>query len=142
MNNNTVYLAGPITEDPACVNWRERVRNSLKFYGIECLLPTRDEFFVNKGSAPMDAVKWITTRDKNDVRSSAAILINFAGTKKVSIGTCIEIGWASMLDIPIIAILDNLENLHNHGMIKELCIIVTDEKSAINKVLTLLNKNG
>lgn len=61
-------------------------------------------------------------RDRYDVSRSDGILFNFLETDRVSIGSIIELGWATapaVMSKIIIVVMDN-ENLHNHAMVRQL----------------------
>ena len=62
----------------------------------------------------------VTTRDMWDVRRSDAVLFNLLQSKKVSIGTMIEYGWASSFNKPIITVMEKQGNVHEHLMIRRL----------------------
>jgi nucleoside 2-deoxyribosyltransferase len=47
------------------------------------------------------------------------VFINLLGTKKVSIGTVMEIAWADANRIPIVLVMEKEGNLHDHAMINE-----------------------
>ena len=66
----------------------------------------------------------ITVRDRNDVMTCDAILANLSDSKKVSIGTVMEIAWADMLRKPIVVVMDE-SNVHWHAMIREVSGFVT-----------------
>lgn len=114
-----VYLAGPITDaDPEDV-WRHELRTHLRFkYGIVAVLPQAGALYTEhlgiENPAPV-----LTQRDKWMCQQSDVVLANFTGSEKASIGTCIEIGWASLANVPIIAVLEK-GNVHDHAMITSL----------------------
>jgi nucleoside 2-deoxyribosyltransferase len=64
----------------------------------------------------------------NDVKRADALLVNFEGAHTVSIGTVLEIGMARALDKPVIVNWGPAwrDNVHNHGMLRELISCETD----------------
>ena len=79
----------------------------------------------------MATSKGITTRDRNDVKTCDAMIACFLGVDRVSIGTCIEFGWADAFRKPIICIMEPV-NVHQHVMIAEMAgyIVETLEEAA------------
>lgn len=125
-----VYLAGPIlalTYDE-CTEWRQQAIIELRKYGITGLSPMRGKEFLREHKGPLtkDVVHMLTTdsaitiRDKWDVKQSDAVLFNLLKAPKVSIGTVVEYGWASAFDKPIVTIMEDEGNLHEHAMIRRL----------------------
>jgi nucleoside 2-deoxyribosyltransferase len=47
------------------------------------------------------------------------LLVNLLGALKVSIGTCMELGWADAARVPIIAVMEQSGNPHDHAMVNE-----------------------
>lgn len=125
-----VYLSGPITGFEG--EWREELRTELRYkHGIVAVLPEAAELYTEKlgikNPAPV-----LTIRDKWMCTKSDVVLANFTGSVKASIGTCIELGWASMADVPILAIIPE-GNVHSHAMIESVAtFIVPDLEEAIN----------
>jgi len=138
-----VYLAGPISNCSfdSVVDWREHAIKKLPAE-ILGLSPMRGKTYLqnmqeisthvegrtdmNENSSVlhlnkiMSSSRGIITRDYNDVRRSDALLVNLAGATKVSIGTVMEIGWAKVLNIPVICVMEE-GNVHDHPMVNE-CI--------------------
>ena len=121
-----VYLSGGIyglTYD-AATDWRHYAASQLA--PIESLDPMRGkEYLKEMGFMPgtYDAVRLSTsrgimTRDRFDTMRSDALLVNLLGTERVSIGTSMEIAWADMLRIPVVACMEE-DNIHQHPMILE-----------------------
>jgi nucleoside 2-deoxyribosyltransferase len=73
-----------------------------------------------QGMSPLSENKGITTRDRMDCMGRDIIIANFAGAKQVSIGTCIEFGWADAARKPVILVMEDEGNMHEHGMILEI----------------------
>lgn len=162
-----IYLAGPIT---GC-NWGESEdwRDSFKkldLPGIQGFSPLRGKEYLksettiadNYSNTVMSSAKAIMTRDSFDVFSADAILVNFQGAKRVSIGTVMEIAWAWQLRKPVIAIVDDTKwewnqdstpgqpiktavpDLHDHSMLNEaISWKVTSLDDAVNIITLLFN---
>lgn len=124
--NKTVYLAGPIslckTVDDA-MEWRERVRKELAVEGIRALSPMRAGVYIKDGDSDdcMSNPRGITTRDRMDCTKCDVVMMNLLGTKKISVGTMIEIGWADANRIPIVLVIEDKGNPHDHPMVNQ-CI--------------------
>lgn len=128
---NRVYLAGPISglDYNDANNWREYVKQRLPS-NVNGLNPMRGKSFLSKyGILQPDCDRYdhhvlasnrgIMTRDRWDATRCDALLVNFLGAKQVSIGTCMEIAWADLYRIPIVVIMEEEGNPHEHAMIKE-----------------------
>jgi nucleoside 2-deoxyribosyltransferase len=141
-----VYLAGPITGTSydGCTDWREYVQSQLP-PSIEGVSPMRGkdhlrgvESIKGYGEHPFSTPKGITTRDRFDVTRCDAILVNFDGAQRVSIGTVMEIAWADMLRKPIVVVMGE-DNPHYHAMIREAAgFIVPTLDEAIALVAVML----
>ena len=135
MVNKCVYLAGPITGctwDEA-TDWREEVRNQLLRSGIKAVSPLRAKVYLREcgpikdhhddidtgAFTNMSTSRGITTRDRFDCTNCGVLFVNLLDTKKVSIGTVIEIAWADANRIPIVLVMEKTGNLHDHSMINE-----------------------
>jgi nucleoside 2-deoxyribosyltransferase len=124
-----VYLAGPITGSTyeETISWRNHATAKLLIHNIEGLSPMRGKAFLDNNRTDCDITKFlsgmkaITTRDKWDCERCDAVLVNLLGAKKVSIGTVLEIGWASSAGKPIVLVMEKEGNIHEHGIIRELC---------------------
>lgn len=128
MSKPRVYLAGPIAGQnySEATEWRETAKAFLADHGIDGFSPMRAKSYLNDGKMLMDGYKEfplstddaITARDRMDVMRSDVVLFNFPpGLTRVSIGTCIEFGWADAFRKPCVVILDDL---HDHAMIRNL----------------------
>ena len=127
-----VYLAGPITgfED----TWREEFANLLRYkYSIVAVLPQASELYTEQLGIK-DPSTVLTTRDKWMCTKSDVVVANFTDSVKASIGTCIEIGWASLADVPIIAVIPS-GNIHDHAMIRTLATFVVPNLDEAVKIL-------
>src|SRR6476620_1152916 len=132
-----VYLAGPITGTTyeGCTEWREQVKEMVDS-DILTLSPMRGKQYLlerTKGGVIADSYsdtimsceKGINCRDFNDVQRADALLVNFLGSKKVSIGTVMEIAWARAFNKPVVCIMEE-DNIHNHSMLIYACGYITD----------------
>ena len=125
----TVYLAGPITgcSYAGCTDWRTFAAKELLKSGILGLSPMRAKAFLSSEkqlkdtyNCPIACEKGITIRDRLDVCNCDLVLANFLKTDRVSIGAAIEFGWADAFRVPIIWIVENEGNIHDHGMMREI----------------------
>lgn len=126
----TVYLAGPITglTYGDSTDWRDGAIEFLSLYGVKGLSPMRGKDYLDTGREltildsypehPMSTEDAITTRDRMDATTCDMLLINLLGAERVSIGTMIEIGWADSNQIPIILVIEDEGNLHDHAMVR------------------------
>jgi nucleoside 2-deoxyribosyltransferase len=139
MVNKTVYLAGPISglSYDASTQWRTEVTDALRRSGIKAVSPLRakvylrdegpikdaytDEDLAGKAFINMSTERGITSRDRFDCTNCGVLFVNLLGTTRVSIGTCMEIAWADVNRIPIVLVMEDKDNLHDHAMIRD-CI--------------------
>jgi nucleoside 2-deoxyribosyltransferase len=143
-----VYLAGPITgcTYEGATDWREAFKAKVSEMSngrIECLSPMRGkrEYLQHVAAIEdnygdidfMASGQAITTRDRFDCKRSDAVIFNFLGAARVSIGTCIELGWADDGIKPCILVMEKPavdlsvspqferkvdRNLHEHSMVR------------------------
>ena len=126
----SVYLAGPITGTSygECTNWREDAINWLA-PDINGFSPMRSKDYLlsetSVGDSYEDTImssqRGIFARDSYDCKRCDAILVNLLGAERVSIGTVMEIAWAWSYRNPIVLIMEEEGNLHDHSMIREAC---------------------
>lgn len=124
-----VYLAGPISglSYAGATDWRAYVHEEMPSW-IKVLSPMRNKDYLGTEAAISDAYEStllsnqsaITNRDRFDVRRSDMILANFLGATKVSIGTCIELGWADAFGTPVVMAIEDNSNLHDHAIVREI----------------------
>lgn len=151
MKSYLIYLAGPISglDYKESTDWRQYVIDNLD-PTIEGLSPLRKkEYLKNQGILsgqfpdwPLSTQRGIFARDRFDCHRADLVFINLLGAKTISIGTCLEIAWASQANIPIVLAMKN-NNIHEHPMIREACpFIVDDLNSAIALVHSILLPNN
>jgi nucleoside 2-deoxyribosyltransferase len=94
--------------------------------GIHGLDPMRGKDYLakeqsigNDYDSPLSCSRGIMTRDHWDCTRCDILLVNFLGSARVSIGTCMEIAWAYDNQIPIICVIEESGNPHDHAMIRE-----------------------
>lgn len=124
-----IYLAGPIKglKYKESNSWREYATNELSKFGIIGVSPLRCKDYLNNGEVvlapdknPLSCDRGIVTRDRWDVTQNCdAMLANFLDAKEVSIGTVCEYIWADMARKPVITIIEQKGNIHDHPMIRE-----------------------
>lgn len=146
MVNKAIYLAGPIsglTYNEA-ISWRDKVKSQLELCGIKCLSPLRaevhlrnDEGLLNDRQTTeehlksgcqalaMSTPRGVVERDRFDCVNADVLFLNLLGAKKVSIGSMIEVGWANGKNIPIILIIEDSGNIHDHAFVRESCAFRT-----------------
>jgi nucleoside 2-deoxyribosyltransferase len=131
----SVYLAGPITgltyDDGQ--DWREYAQNVLDGYGIDGFSPLRAKTHLRElgvldsagtpdskylGLNALSEPSGITARDRFDCTGRDLVLVNFIGAERVSIGTCIELGWADASRRPLVVAMEE-DNIHRHAMVNE-----------------------
>ncbi len=136
MNYYSVYLAGPITGCgyPEATNWRNEVTNLLRVDGrpnstIRCFSPLRAKLYLSEEKSISDSYegtvlssqRGIFARDSFDCQRCDILFVNLLGAERVSIGTVMEIAWAWAYKKPIVLVIEEKGNIHEHAMIKEAC---------------------
>lgn len=126
-----VYLAGPITGLTLvdAQDWRSYARKRLKEHSqdIEGFSPLRaKDYLLDRGvlsghpdayaDRVLSSAKGILSRDRWDVMTCDAVLVNFIGAQAVSIGTVMEIAYADAFRKPCIVAMEE-GNLHHHAML-------------------------
>lgn len=128
----SVYLAGPITgltyDDGQ--DWREFAQEWLAAESIDGFSPLRAKAHLRAlgvldnagkpdsaylGLNALSEPAGITARDRFDCMGRDLVLVNFLGAERVSIGTCIELGWADAARRPIVIAMEE-DNVHRHAM--------------------------
>jgi nucleoside 2-deoxyribosyltransferase len=165
-----VYLAGPITgltfEDAD--DWRQYARERLSApvqhenvllqqhaspSGIVGYSPLRaKDYLLERGvlsghpdaytDQVLSSAKGILTRDHWDVSTCDMMLVNFLGATSVSIGTVMEIAYASAYRKPVVVAMES-DNVHVHAMLTEsVGWIVDDLDYACDLVRAILLPDG
>lgn len=144
-----VYLAGPITGlsyQDSRHGWRADFQIVLDQLGgcehIKLCSPMRAKDHLSeltkisgKGDAYdnfMSSGRGVVCRDRNDVKTADAVVFNFLGADKASVGSCIEIGWADAWQKPTVLVMEDnglavddgnimVPNPHDHLMVDEIC---------------------
>jgi len=138
-NKPLVYLAGPITGQSyaQAVYWRTTAAETLA--GVaDCLSPMRGKYhlrdettikmFYEDYKANPSAILF---QDRFDVNRADVIFANCQGAAQVSIGTILEIGWATAQNKPVILVLDEEDKWHDHKMLTESCWVFRDFTEAV-----------
>lgn len=150
-----VYLAGPITgmSLAGANGWRQTAKEYLAAFGISALDPLRGKDYLNSivgkygvyakeySTHPMSTAHGITHRDRWDATRCDLMFVYFPKkVATVSIGTVMEIAWASLSGVYILAVMDE-ENIHNHGMLTESCSLVLPSfEEALELIPVILGK--
>lgn len=148
-----VYLAGAITgcSYQGATAWREAATRLLARHNITAFSPMRSKEYLSQEkeiavsySLPeyyMSQPKHLFNRDKNDVRTSDALLVNLLGAERVSIGTMFEIAWAHILNIPSVVVMEG-DNIHMHPFVTEAASFVVPTLEMGYEVIIKLLTNG
>jgi len=124
----TVYLAGPITglDYGGVTEWRIQVARALSSAGIEPFSPMRAKDFLKdikvfskdgEEGGQLATAEAINMRDHWDCRTKDLVFVNFLGAKQVSIGTVMEIAWAHAYRTPVVVVMEDEGNPHDHAML-------------------------
>lgn len=134
-----IYLAGPITGtdyNASRFGWRKEFATLLevmqedrtnKEKWLECFSPMREKEFLEKdqcisGAADYESLHgfgtpWgILTRDHNDVKNCDAMIACFLDATRVSIGTCVEVGFAHAYRKPLILVMESERVNHSQPL--------------------------
>lgn len=139
MRDFIVYTAGPIagTTYGESTDWRDYAAMKLAQLdpAIRAASPMRGKSYLaamaqmplsanvlrvtGTGSVktPLSTPAAILGRDRMDVQRADLLLVNFLGAKTVSIGTCFECAWADLLRTPVVLVMEDEGNLHDHPFI-------------------------
>lgn len=146
-----VYLAGPISglTYEGSTSWREYASRQLAEWGIGAASPMRAKGFLDDGKTitaygsvdgrnPLATTRAIVARDHFDVRNVDLVLMNLLGAQKVSLGTMVEVGWATAYSKPIVLVMEP-GNLHEHPFLDGLVgFHVADLDSGLSIVHAIL----
>jgi len=130
MSKMTAYLAGPITglNFAGATDWRRYATDFLAPHGIRGVSPMRAKDYLERETSlaamgyasPLSTPQGIVARDRWDCTHSDAVLFNFVGSERVSIGTAMEIAWADFARVPAVLVMEP-GNVHEHGMVVVAC---------------------
>lgn len=152
----SVYLSGPIdglTYEEG-LDWRTQAKERLARLNIMGICPQRGKDYLSQmgmmefaeqeqtfnKNYPMSTAPAVLARDRHDTLACDAILVNFQGARRVSIGTVMEIAWAHLHHKPVVVVIDKDDNLHGrHPMLRECFdIVVNDLEDGINIIEIML----
>lgn len=130
-----VYLVGPITGQTysGATEWRNTFSDALRAHGMRPLSPMRGkDYLLNETNVkdayeefPLSSEQGIFNRDLYDVRHSDALVCNFLGAERVSIGSIAEIAVAYENKRFIIVVMEPT-NIHNHSFVRRFASVVVD----------------
>lgn len=146
-----VYLAGPIghrTFDEA-TEWRTIAAIALSQYGISAYSPLRAKDFLDTQEAipsranvfphPLGTSKGIMTRDHCDCVRADALLVNFLGVTRPSLGTAMELAWAFDRHIPVVVVAEPGNPNIDHPMMHEAAkFVVPSLQEGVELIRTIL----
>ena len=146
----TVYVGGPIAGMTLqeATEWRIEVCNKLADHDIGARFPVLNavkptEVYNTQGYDTSALVKprGIIMNDRWCVQNSDLILMNLLNSKRVSIGSMVEYGWADAYRKPIVTVMKlDGNNPHDHAFVKELSgFIVEDLEEAVHVILGVLH---
>jgi len=143
----SVYLAGGITgmSYEGSTDWREYAIKYLSDHGIKGISPMRCKEYLIREKVIRDTydqhilstAKGITTHSRWDAHRCDVTLVHFLGAERVSIGSVMEIAWASAAGRPIVCCMED-GNIHNHAMIEQTCGFVVNSLEKGLEVVTAL----
>lgn len=153
MDHHRIYLSGPICglTFSESTEWRNDVREQLEDYA-EIMDPMRDvmtatpeEVIFDGGESRstadsvMSTDRGIVRRDYTDTVTSTILFVNLLGAEKASIGTVVEIAWAYEKRIPIVAVMEEKGNPHDHPFIRDMVDYRVDSiERAVNVALSIM----
>ena len=149
MSKPSVYLAGPITGTSwgECTDWRKYVMEQLA-PDVNGFSPLRSKDYLLQETSIADSYeatvmssqRGIFARDSYDCMRCDAIFVNLLDAPKVSIGTVMEIAWGWAFRKPVVLVMEDADNIHDHSMLREACgfrVKTIDEGIHIVKSLLL-----
>ena len=145
-----VYLAGPITSlsYKDATTWREAVKLLIR-PEIALYSPMRGcRYLEGEESIPavqvqneqitMSSNRGIMVRDMNDCITSDALLVYYPDNAPPSIGTAMEIAWAHLKNIPVVAVGKPGNINRDHPMISEAVLWVPTLEQACEVINSIL----
>ena len=143
-----IYLAGPIsglTKEEA-FGWRDCLKNKLEYLpNVRVFAPEQVDFLEGHGDGSASYLQEVdrqrgeeaAQKDFNAICCSNIVLFNLLYTRKVSVGTLIEMGWAFTLGKYVLVVLQP-GTVYDHSFV-HWCAnrIVETVDEAIEEILTL-----
>lgn len=127
--HKNVYLAGPISglSYDEATGWRNMVTQHLAERGIKCHSPLRGRAFnpsewdtsMPMGNPLLSDIRGMFARDRFDATHCTVLFVNLIGAKRVSLGSCMEIAWANLLQIPVVLCMECAGNIHENTFMLE-----------------------
>lgn len=136
-----IYLAGPIlgTTYGESTEWRDYARDRLaqldpslrgaspmrakRYLASLAKMPLSADQLRTKTSGtvktPLSTAAAIVGRDQMDVARADLLLVNLLGAEKVSIGTCCEVAQAHTIGTPVMLVMEEQGNIHDHPFITQ-----------------------
>lgn len=150
-----VYLAGAITglTFGDAEDWRSYAKANLDENGITGYSPLRaKDYLLSAGilsghpdaykDQVLSSAKGILNRDRWDVMTCDAMLVNLLGAERVSVGTVMEIAYADAFRKPTVVVMEE-DNIHHHAMLDTAVgWIVDDLDFGIELVKAILLPDG
>lgn len=132
----TVYLAGPISGQSynEATDWRDLAKDFLEAADIEVRTPMRDKLHLSASeelprqdaSRVLCRAPSIVARDFNDLRAADLVLANLLDTRRISIGTLVELGYAAALGKPVVVVLSLTDPAYTHPFVLETAAAVVE----------------
>jgi nucleoside 2-deoxyribosyltransferase len=131
MSKPRIYLAGPIghLSFEGATAWRNKAAQMLSQLGIAAYSPMRKKDFLageeplptrpNVHEHPLGTSKGIMTRDHRDCVTADAVLFNFSGVQRVSLGSAMELAWCFDRHIPTVVVAEKDNPNISHPMAHE-----------------------
>ena len=130
-----VYLCGPINgcTDSEASDWREAVKTHFP----SALDPMRRDY---RGREQAN-YREIVERDKRDIDQCDVVLVNFLGSKVISQGTLVEIGYAKARGKTIVVVKEP-NNVHNSVFVSETASAIVDNLEDAAAIVSSLLSTG
>ena len=153
MSKPSLYLSGAVSGQnwEESTGWRDYVAAALP--EIDCYSPLRGKsylkklhtiegapFYLGGLAATMSTDHGIMIRDAVDTHRCDGMFCNLLDTKRVSIGTVMEIGWAWKAGKPIILAMEK-NSVHDHPMVRAATPYIVnslDEAIEITRIMFIL----
>ncbi len=148
-----VYLAGPITGltyAEARQTWRHEIvkhfaSHILPYSPMRVVSALQPEQGLSdrkdaSGVRGMLVNRAILGRDETDLRNAHAMVANFLGAERASLGTVAEMGMAHVLRVPVILVMEKKGNIHEHPFVTSIAYervdTLWDAAQIVNHLLT------